>query len=482
VDKRISRSFLPALFLGLFLFSVWSWDICAQSNSLDILSDTSYFKNGKDDWNLVESVKRIQPANVLFLLKRGADPNASEEGGITALMYAAQMGDTLLIKLLVLNGADLELTSVENTTPLMVAVLNQQFGAAHLLLKREANPDHQDKYGGTSIIYASAMNDYAMADLLLFFGATDSLKDLNGNDAMMTAVSLGHLETADVLLQNGIYPDNRDKKQRTPLMVAAQQGNIEMLNLLLENGAEKELTDYRNYTPLAHAIRSEEKNVARVLVDSGANVNHFISRSQNMYDLARKGENQDISKILKTEGAEPSPRPDFSEFGLGWGNSFGKSEHMMQGRIWWMDQKFGFFAETGFDIRPVIRTVQVEINDTLIHQYRETRSAWTHGAGKYFTLIRAPMGIEFGVYAGIYGMLSFPKRRGISENPGAEYNVLPSAGLFLRGKVAGIKAGTERYIFGIVNEGPWKTNITIFLRIPYNNSTYEYKEIGYEPY
>jgi len=153
---------------------------------------------------------------------------------------------------------------------------------------------------------------------------------------------------------------------------------------------------------------------------------------------------------------------------------------MMQVRVWLQDMKFGFFAETGYDIRPISRTIQVGVNDTLIHQYRENRSAWVHGAGKYFTLASDATGIEYGFYAGLYGMLSFPTYRGISESPPARYSLIPSAGLFMKGKMAGIKAGAERYTFGTLNEGRWKMNITLYLRMPFKKSTYEFKEIGYE--
>ncbi|MCK4747166.1 MAG: ankyrin repeat domain-containing protein, partial [Bacteroidales bacterium] len=80
-----------------------------QTHDLFTLSDTSYFKTDMDDWNLVESVLRGEYSSVLMLLKRGADPDAKAEGGMTALMYAAENGDTMMVKLLVLNGADLEL-------------------------------------------------------------------------------------------------------------------------------------------------------------------------------------------------------------------------------------------------------------------------------------------------------------------------------------------------------------------------------------
>jgi ankyrin repeat protein len=465
---------------GLACLPVWEPMVHAQPANLQAPADTSYFQAGDDNWNLVESVIRGEPANTLFLLKRGADPNAMAEGGMTALMYAAEVGDTMQVKILVLNGADLELTHVENTTPLMVAILNRQFDTAHLLLKKGADPDHQDEYKGTSLIYAAAMNEFRMADLLLFFGATDSLKDGDGNDAMMTAVCMGHLETTDVLLQNGIPPDSRDKKLNTPLMVAAQQGNVEMVSLLLEYGAGTGQVNQQKYTPLAHAIHTGHPETARILVDSGSNVNHTISRNQNLYDLALQKRQKEIQKILKSKGAGPTPRPDFSEIGVGWGNSFGNGEHMMQVRVWWQDRKFGFFAETGYDIRPTLRTIQVGVNDTLIHQYRESRSAWIHGAGKYFTLAKDAKGIEYGFYGGLYGMLSFATYRGISEAPPVKYSLVPSAGLFMQGKMAGLKAGTERYTFGTLQEGRWKVNITLYARIPYKQRPYEIKEVGYE--
>ncbi|MFO7669912.1 MAG: ankyrin repeat domain-containing protein [Bacteroidales bacterium] len=478
--KKISIPYLAAHFAALAILFMWNSNLHALSDSLRILTDTSYFRSGDDNWNLVESVVRDQPSNVLFLLERGANPDAAVEGGMTALTYAAGTGDTLLIKILVLNGANMELSTPEETTPLIVATLNQRFDAAHLLLKKGANPDHQDRYGGTPLIYAAALNDFAMADLLLFFGASDTLKDKNGNDAMMTAVSLGNLECADVLLQNGVRPDSRDKKLNTPLMVAAQYGDIDMIYLLLEYKAGTELVNSSNFTPLAHAIRAGEMKAARILVESDANVNHFISKYQNLYDLAMKQENKEFLKLLESRGASRSPHPDFSEFGLGVGNSFRSGEYIMQGRVWWQDRKFGFFAETGIDTRLITQKIQVEINDTLIHQYRENRTAWTLGAGKYFTLVTDASGLEYGFYGAIYGMLSFPKYKGISERQPPSYNLMPSAGLFLRGRLAGMKAGAERYTFGTLNEGPWKINITLFIRILYKSNAYEYKEIRYE--
>jgi hypothetical protein len=54
-----------------------------------------------------------------------------------------------------------------------------------------------------------------------------------------------------------------------------------------------------------------------------------------------------------------------------------------------------------------------------------------------------------------------------------------SAGLFLQGDIAGIKAGVERYTYGTLLEGPWKMNITLFLRIINKKNGKLWKEITY---
>ena len=450
-----------------------------QEEGTDQAVDTSYFRTGEDDWNLVESVLKTNPDAVMLLLERGADPNTLAEGGMSALMFAVESNDIILVKMLVLNGADLDLDDAEGTTPLLIAVLNGHFDVVHFLLEKGADPNNRDSYQGSALLYAAATNDYEIADLLLYFGASDSISDGDGNMAVMTAVYFGHMETTDVLLQNGLDPDGADKQNNTPLMIAAQQGDFYISQLLLEKGAALERVNKRNYTPLVHAVLHRQDSIAKLLIDSGANVNHSIKPGENLYDLARQQGNTKALKLLKSAGASTSPKPSFSEFNLGWGNSFRSNEHMMQVRFSVVDRKFGYFVETGIDFRPIIRKVQLEIDDSLIHQYRETRWVWTLGGGKNFAFLHDKSGMEYGAYGGLYGMLSFPSYKGISEHQKSKYSLALSAGLYMKKNIAGIKAGAERYTYGTLLEGAWKMNITLFLSIIKQRNTNVQKEITY---
>jgi hypothetical protein len=171
--------------------------------------------------------------------------------------------------------------------------------------------------------------------------------------------------------------------------------------------------------------------------------------------------------------------PDFSEYRLTWGNSFRNNEHMMQVRAVLVDRKHGFYIETGVDFRPIYRKVQVQVEDLLIHQYRESRWVWTHGIGKDFKLFYDRSGKEYGAYGGVYGMLSMPRYRGLNQHPAAKYSLALGGGLYLKGTWAGIKAGPERYSFGTLLEAPWKFNITLYLNIIHRKTKNVYKEIQY---
>ena len=466
-------------FLYILSYALTFTASSAQDGNLLAIKDTSYFIPGSDDENLLESVIRNEPGNVHLLLNRGANPDVASKDDITALMLAVDSTKLLVMRLLLVNGADPDLTYYENTTPLILAVLNNQFAAADLLLQKGADPDLKDDYKAAALHYAAASNYYQMADLLLFYGADKEITDKDGNDPLMTAVFFNAVETTDVLLQNTLNPDKRDEKGNTPLMVAAQQGNTDIAKLFLEYNADVNAVNKNNQTALAFAIRYQHPEMLKLLIENGADVNHAVTPNRNMMEMARQMKNKDIINELKKNGARRTVTPDFSEISISWGNSLGYREYMMQVRGAWVDKRYGFYAETGIDWRPAPFRVQIRENDTLLYQYRQSRIGWCHGIGKKITFTPSNTNTELGVYAAMHGLLSFPRHRGLENHPSAQYNLIPSAGLYAGWSFVGAKLGVERYYFKTRYEQKWKVNLTLFVRFSYNNVKTDYKQIYY---
>lgn len=474
-----SSGIIRKLFFCLIMFSPSLILILGQTDNPLAIEDTSYFIPDDPNQNLIESVKRNEPGNVLYLLKEGADPDAKSDDEITALMYAIDSTSLLIMRLLLVNGADPNLTCYDNTTPLILAVLNNQFEAARLLLEKGADPDIVDDYKAAALHYAAASNYYQLADLLIFYGANKEIADRDGNDPLMTAVSFEYLETTDVLLQNGLGPDTRDKHGNTPLMVAAQNGDTAIADILLQYGAEINTVNNNNNSPLTFAVLYQHPEMVKLLIDRGADVNHQVTSNRTLLDMARQTSIPEIEKMLKEKGATRSIKPDFSEVTLNWGNSVSGHEWMMQVRGAWIDRRYGFYAETGVDWRPILQTVQIRENDTLIYQYRESRTGWSHGIGKKFALRSENTAMEYGFYGSITGLLSFPVHKGLEERPPVQYNLIPAAGIYCRWRFAGMKMGMERYNFKSIYEKSWKFNIALYLRFSYDNFRRDYKEINY---
>ena len=91
----------------------------------------------KKDW--LEATQTGNCKVVRSLIDKGADINALDIHGQTALMNAALRGDASLVKELAAHGANLNHTAKYNLTALMLAVINDHKEIVEILVKAGAN-------------------------------------------------------------------------------------------------------------------------------------------------------------------------------------------------------------------------------------------------------------------------------------------------------------------------------------------------------
>src|SRR3954462_6505842 len=128
-------------------------------------------------------------AAVLTMMLVSASARAAVPNGDLAL--AAERGDQALGRSLLQQGADVNASSGEGSTPLHRAVLADRLDVATLLLRAGARVAATDRYGVTPLALASINGDARMIRLVIEAGADPNAVVSAGEPALMTAAHTG---------------------------------------------------------------------------------------------------------------------------------------------------------------------------------------------------------------------------------------------------------------------------------------------------
>jgi len=130
-------------------------------------------RNDRLDEELRAQVLEGHTAVVELLLAAGADVDAKNNYGWTALHYAAAYGHADVVELLLEAGADIKAKNNSGGTALHYAAAYGHADVVELLVSAGANVNAQDKDGWTALFWASFKGYVAVVELLLASGAVD---------------------------------------------------------------------------------------------------------------------------------------------------------------------------------------------------------------------------------------------------------------------------------------------------------------------
>lgn len=151
---------------------------------------------------------RGDTARVRALLRDGADVNAPQGDGMTALHWSALNGDLDTVNVLLLAGATAEpLTRVGRYTPLHLASSRGHGAVIARLLDAGSRPDALTETGVQPLHLAAQAGDPAAITALLDRGADVNARDeTHGRTPLIFATSQNRLEAMQMLLSKGADP------------------------------------------------------------------------------------------------------------------------------------------------------------------------------------------------------------------------------------------------------------------------------------
>jgi ankyrin repeat protein len=137
------------------------------------------------DWyTLANAAAQNKTADVEMMLRRGDDPNFTDDAGRTPLGYAAGFGNTAMLKALLDNRARVDYRDKFGRIPLHWAAELGQVEAIRLLLAAKSPVDATARQGITPLMLAAGSNKGEAVKLLLAAGADPKKQDFTGRDAL----------------------------------------------------------------------------------------------------------------------------------------------------------------------------------------------------------------------------------------------------------------------------------------------------------
>jgi ankyrin repeat protein len=242
---------------------------------------------------LLDAAKNRDKEALRSLVQKGANVNATDGDGATALHWASYHDDMESADLLIKAGAKVNAANDLGATPLWAACQNGSEGMVKRLLTAGANPNAKLISGETPLMVAARAGSVGVVQQLLAKGADPNAKASRDQTALMWAVAQKHPDVVKLLL--AAKADFRARTSAwTDVMAVAPHGYLDY-NRAIPHG---------NDTALLFAARVGDLDSTKLLVGAGANVNDADSWGISVTEFAAHSGFTDIVEFLLEKGAD----------------------------------------------------------------------------------------------------------------------------------------------------------------------------------
>ncbi|XP_076391516.1 myosin phosphatase targeting subunit 75D isoform X5 [Megachile rotundata] len=231
-----------------------------------------------DSVMLLEAAARNDIDEVRRLLKKGVNPDSTNEDGLTALHQCCIDDNEEMMKLLIEFGANVNAEDSEKWTPLHAAATCGHLHLVKNLIARGANllavnadgnmpydicedektldciEGEMARRGVTQELIdetRASIEVQMLRDLqhITSIGGDLEYKDHQGATPLHIAAANGYLRVVEFLLDQHVSTDVEDNDKWQPVHAAACWGHLEVLELLVQNGADLNAKNKHDETP-----------------------------------------------------------------------------------------------------------------------------------------------------------------------------------------------------------------------------------------
>ncbi|MCL7043947.1 hypothetical protein MKW94_011125 [Papaver nudicaule] len=300
-----------------------------------VLTETeNMLAHGKLDLPLSLCFATLRGDDLLLhqLLRKGDDPNESDNSGRTALHIAAAKGSENCVVLLLDYGADPNSRDSEGNVPLWEALVGKHDPVVKLLLDNGGN-----LYSGDIGLFACTaveQNSLELLKKIVEHGGDVTLPKSNGTTALHVAVCDGNVEIVKFLLEQGCDIDKPASDGWTPRNLADQQAHEEIKLMFASkpepkiqpaasvdpvtdnnnnNSSNNFITRYRSEPTIIHAVPNEAGRTPSMEVLWRGNrqrrrTSNFHNSLFGIMSVAHAGERNSISEHEPGMPAQNSPQ------------------------------------------------------------------------------------------------------------------------------------------------------------------------------
>lgn len=464
LQERMDMKLLTAVYEGNLEDAMETLALGANSNARDYLGMTA----------LMYALYADNDEIIAFLMEEGARLNAVDYEGNSVLMHALMAGREEFIYRYIQDFSLINNANAEGHTAMILAARTFDVEMVELLYSHDASIHASAKDGTTPLMHATAFGNFYIVDFLAYLGAQVNHQASDGSTALHLAAWYGQNEIAGLLLDWGADPEMKDNRGNTPLLIAVYGLQLETTWYLIESGSLLSVQNQAGYTPLDLAAALDDSDIADLLLQYDISESQKSDKRKSALAYAFYRRNVKVQKKLSDRGLQPQGLY-FSELGVYQGFDFNGDDLMYHAGISLFESRFKVLLRLNYLTRIRAKKLWVSYQENSFYQFHERRSMLSMGIYRELILLGKSRGVKMGLRPGLETTYSFASYRGTSIEAPAGLHLIPVGDILFHFKNISVYAGYNFYDTRQSDTSPNRFRAGIewrFSLIPKNSTRY----------